>query len=85
MVNNQPITKLGPGTLVTVIVGDTCYRILHGEEELAINPAGTPHPSPASTSAAKAPSPTDVKDLARPVKHVLRPPIHVRVHPRTAG
>ena len=40
MVNNQPI-KLGPrhaGKLVTVIIEDTCYRILHGEEELAIKP-----------------------------------------------
>ena len=38
VVNNQPI-KLGPrhaGKLVTVIIEDTCYRILHGEEELAI-------------------------------------------------
>jgi hypothetical protein len=33
--------KLGPrhaGKLVTVIIEDTCYRILHGEEELAIKP-----------------------------------------------
>jgi transposase InsO family protein len=40
MVNKQPI-KLGPrhaGKLVTVIIEDTCYRILHGEEELAIKP-----------------------------------------------
>jgi hypothetical protein len=38
VVNNQPI-KLGPrhaGKLVTVIIEDTCYRILHGEEELAV-------------------------------------------------
>jgi hypothetical protein len=40
MVNKQPI-KLGPrhaGKLVTVVVEDTHYRILHGEEELAIKP-----------------------------------------------
>jgi hypothetical protein len=40
MINNQPI-KLGPrhaGKLVTVIIEDTCYRILHGEEELAVKP-----------------------------------------------
>jgi hypothetical protein len=40
MVNKQPI-KLGPrhaGKLVTVIIEDTCYRILHGEEELAVKP-----------------------------------------------
>lgn len=40
MVNRQPI-KLGPrhaGKLVTVIIEDTCYRILHGDEELAIKP-----------------------------------------------
>ena len=33
--------KLGPrhaGKLVTVIIEDTCYRILHGEEELAVKP-----------------------------------------------
>jgi hypothetical protein len=40
MVNKQPM-KLGPrhaGKLVTVIIEDTCYRILHGEEELAVKP-----------------------------------------------
>ena len=40
MVNKQPI-KLGPrhaGKLVTVVIEDTHYRILHGEEELAIKP-----------------------------------------------
>ena len=40
MVNKQPI-KLGPrhaGKLVTVIIEDTCYRVLHGEEELAVKP-----------------------------------------------
>jgi hypothetical protein len=40
MVNRQPI-KLGPrhaGKLVTVIIEDTHYRILHGDEELAIKP-----------------------------------------------
>ena len=47
MVNKQPI-KLGPrhaGKLVTVIIEDTCYRIPHGGEELAINPRRdtTPH------------------------------------------
>lgn len=33
--------KLGPrhaGKLVTVIIEDTCCRILHGEEELAVKP-----------------------------------------------
>ena len=40
MVNKQPI-KLGArnaGKLVTVIIEDTHFRILHGEEELAIKP-----------------------------------------------
>jgi len=40
MVNKQ-MMKLGPrhaGKLVTVIIEDTCYRILHGEEELAVKP-----------------------------------------------
>src|SRR5690606_21156281 len=40
MVNKQFI-KLGPrhaGKLVTVVIEDTHYRILHGEEELAIRP-----------------------------------------------
>jgi Integrase core domain len=40
MVNRQPI-KLGPrhaGKLVTVVIEDTCYRILHNGEELAIKP-----------------------------------------------
>jgi hypothetical protein len=40
MVNKQPI-KLGPrhaGKLVTVVIEDTHFRILHGEEELAIKP-----------------------------------------------
>jgi transposase InsO family protein len=40
MVNKQAM-KLGPrhaGKLVTVIIEDTCYRILHGEEELAVKP-----------------------------------------------
>jgi hypothetical protein len=61
MVNRQPI-KLGPrhaGKLVTVVIDDTCYRIQHDGEELAINPAATPHPSPGSTSAARTPSPAD--------------------------
>jgi hypothetical protein len=26
------------GKLVTVIIKDTCYRILHGEEDLAVKP-----------------------------------------------
>ena len=40
MVNKQPM-KLGPrhaGLVNTVIIEDTCYRILHGEEELAVKP-----------------------------------------------
>lgn len=40
MVNKQPI-KLGPrhaGKLVTVVIEDTHFRILHGEEELAVKP-----------------------------------------------
>lgn len=40
MVNRQPI-KLGPryaGKLVTVVIEDSHYRILHGDEELAIKP-----------------------------------------------
>jgi hypothetical protein len=40
VVNKQPM-KLGPrhaGKLVTVIIEDTCYRILHAEEELAVTP-----------------------------------------------
>jgi transposase InsO family protein len=40
MVNRQPI-KLGPrhaGKLVTVVIEDSHFRILHGDEELAIKP-----------------------------------------------
>jgi transposase InsO family protein len=40
MVNKQ-FMKLGPrhaGKLVTVIIEDTCYRVLHGEEEIAVKP-----------------------------------------------
>jgi hypothetical protein len=40
ILNRQPI-KLGPrhaGKLVTVVIEDTCYRILHNGEELAIKP-----------------------------------------------
>lgn len=40
MLNKQPV-NLGPrraGKLVTVIIDDTCYSILHGEEELAAKP-----------------------------------------------
>jgi transposase InsO family protein len=40
IVNKQRM-KLGPrhaGKLVTVIIEDTCYRILHGEDELAVRP-----------------------------------------------
>jgi hypothetical protein len=36
------------GKLVTVIIEDTCYRILHGEEELAVKPRKrhlTDHPA----------------------------------------
>jgi hypothetical protein len=46
MVANQPI-KLGPrhaGKLVTVVIEDTHFRILHGEEELAIKPRSNPGP-----------------------------------------
>jgi hypothetical protein len=63
MVNRQPI-KLCPrhaGKLVTVIIDDACYRILHHGEELAIDPAAIPPPSPVSTCAAK--EPADVKHL----------------------
>jgi len=41
IVVNYQHMKLGPrhaGKLVTVIIEDTCYRILHGEEELAVKP-----------------------------------------------
>jgi hypothetical protein len=40
MIANQPI-KLGPrhaGKLVTVVIEDTHFRILHGDQELAIKP-----------------------------------------------
>jgi hypothetical protein len=40
MVANQRI-KLGPrhaGKLVTVVIEDTHFRILHGEEEIAVRP-----------------------------------------------
>ena len=40
MINKQHI-KLGPrhaGKLVTVVIEDTHYRILHGDEELAVRP-----------------------------------------------
>jgi len=40
MINGQLI-KLGPrhaGKIVTVVIEDTHYRILHGEDELAVRP-----------------------------------------------
>jgi hypothetical protein len=40
MINGQ-FTKLGPrhaGKIVTVVIEDTHYRILHGEDELAVRP-----------------------------------------------
>ncbi|MGH9209053.1 MAG: hypothetical protein ACRD2C_00040 [Acidimicrobiales bacterium] len=46
MVANQPI-KLGPrhaGKLVTVVIEDTHFRILHGDEELAVKPRRNPGP-----------------------------------------
>ncbi len=39
--------KLGPryaGKLVTVVIEDTHFRILHGDEELAIKPRRNPAP-----------------------------------------
>ena len=41
IVVNKQFMKLGPrhaGQLVTVIIEDTCYRVLHGEEEIAVKP-----------------------------------------------
>ena len=46
MVSKQPI-MLGPrhpGNLVTVIIEDTCYRILHGGKNWPPSPAATSHP-----------------------------------------
>jgi hypothetical protein len=39
IVVNKQFMKLGPshaGKLVTVIIEDTCYRVLHGEEETIV-------------------------------------------------
>ena len=41
IVVNKQFMKLGPrhaGKLVTVIIEDTCYRVLRGEEEIAVKP-----------------------------------------------
>ena len=46
MVAKQPI-KLGPrhaGKLVTVVIEDTHFRILHGDEEVAVKPRRNPGP-----------------------------------------
>jgi hypothetical protein len=46
MINGQFI-KLGPrhaGKIVTVVIEDTHYRILHGEDELAVRPRKKPGP-----------------------------------------
>ncbi|MFI1377711.1 hypothetical protein ACH4UY_37740 [Streptomyces longwoodensis] len=46
MINGQFI-KLGPrhaGKIVTVVIEDTHYRILHGEDELAVRPRKNPGP-----------------------------------------
>ncbi|MFI6494087.1 hypothetical protein [Streptomyces sp. NPDC050564] len=46
MINGQFI-KLGPrhaGKIVTVVIEDTHYRILHGEDELAVRPSKNPGP-----------------------------------------
>ncbi len=68
MVARQPL-KLGlrhAGKLVTVIIEDTCLRVLRGDEELAIKPRRrTPPPSPDSTSGQTPPTP-NVNDVPRP-------------------
>ncbi|MFJ7138057.1 hypothetical protein ACIQU9_35110 [Streptomyces fungicidicus] len=46
MINGQFI-KLGPrhaGKIVTVVIEDTHYRILHGEDELAVRPRKSREP-----------------------------------------
>ncbi|MFD8079109.1 hypothetical protein ACFV3E_41475 [Streptomyces sp. NPDC059718] len=46
MINGQFI-KLDPrhaGKIVTVVIEDTHYRILHGEDELAVRPRKDPGP-----------------------------------------
>ncbi|MGW2026691.1 hypothetical protein [Streptomyces decoyicus] len=46
MINGQFI-KLGPrhaGKIVTVVIEDTHYRILHGVDELAVRPRKNPGP-----------------------------------------
>jgi hypothetical protein len=53
------------GKLVTVIIEDTCYRILHGEEELAIKPRRDTTPVTRLYVRGKGTQPDWVKDLAR--------------------
>jgi hypothetical protein len=68
MVARQPI-KLGPrhaGKLVTVIIEDTCLRILHGEEELAVKPRRDTTPITRLHVMASTPSTHDVTDALRP-------------------
>ncbi|WP_328419125.1 hypothetical protein [Streptomyces sp. NBC_00443] len=46
MINGQFI-KLGrghAGKIVTVVIEDTPYRILHGEDELTVRPSKNPRP-----------------------------------------
>ncbi len=46
MINGQ-VTKLGPrhaGKIVTIVIEDTHYRILHGEDELAVRPRKNTEP-----------------------------------------
>jgi hypothetical protein len=47
VVVNKQFMKLGPrhaGKLVTVIIEDTCCRVLHGEEEIAVKPRNDTSP-----------------------------------------
>ncbi|MEV0408120.1 site-specific integrase [Actinoallomurus sp. NPDC050550] len=65
MVNGQFI-KLGPrhaGKLVTVVVEDTITGSCTVRKNSPSGPAATPHPSPGSTSEARASSPADVKNV----------------------
>ncbi len=70
MVTKQPI-KLGPrhaGKLVTVIIEDTSYRILHGEEELAVKPRKDTHAHhPALRPRHEHPGLNDVKHVLRTI------------------
>lgn len=69
MVGNQrmKVGKAHVGKIVTVVIEDTCFRVRHGEEELAVRPRNDTTPITKVKVYARHSRPT-----AEPSKHLLR-------------